>query len=422
MMSFYELPPPSRGLLCLLCFFTVLLYQYGLLRTIRRRQKRVWTVCAAVLNLACYALFQGLLGSFSLTLNAGWTASLLILLAFAAIQIAWLSHRFSTEHIEAASIKESVDALPVGVCCYWQGGLVKLMNGRMDALCYAVTGDVLLNGERLWHALTCGEGRCEYLQTGENPVVRMSDGRIWSVRREDVELDGDVLYELLAVEMTDEYAANAELLKKQERVSAFNRRLRELNREIERMTVEKEVLAAKVSVHDDLGHALLYAKQYYKNPAAEDRETLLRIWGDAIRFVRNEGPEHWRDLYAYAAQAAAELGVAINVDGALPKGGRAEELFSDTLITCLSNAARHGGADALFVTAREGERAYCMRVTNNGTVQDGAVEETGGLRNLREKIEGAGGTMRVENARVFSVNVELPKEETEDGIPGADRG
>ncbi len=421
MTAFSDLFPLARGLMCLLDFLTILLFQYSLLRGARHSRNRRLMTGGAIGGLASYALMQFLLGESARRMDGVWTAISIVALFAAALLLAWQSKRHSEKFIETASIKESVDGMPIGVCCYWPDGLVKLVNERMEALSYAVTGGAPRSGERLWDALERGEGQCEFLQTGENPVVRLPDGCVWSVRRESVELDGDTLYEIVATDLTDEYAANDELKEKRERVGDFNRRLRELNREIERMTVEKEVLTAKVSIHDDLGHALLYAKQYYQNPGAGDRETLLRIWGEAIHFLKNEGPEHWRDLYAYVERAAGELGVSVHVDGTLPQGGRAKELFSDALICCTSNAARHGGADALYVTARETADAYTLRVTNNGSLPGSAVAETGGLKNLREKLERAGGAMRVDCADAFAVNIELPKEEKKYAVPGVDR-
>ncbi len=421
-MSFFALPPVVCGGLRLLTLLSLLLFQYSLLRCARLRQRWEMTAGAVAGNLLSYALLQALADGSRHAPNAVWSVVLIAALLAAAAGLAYQSRWYSMQRIEAASIKECVDSLPIAACCYWPGGLVKLVNGRMVELCYAVTGSAPLDGERLWRTLESGEGRADYLQTGENPVVRLSDGRVWSFRRRVAELGEGAIYAILAVEMTEEYAANAELTEKQKRVGDFNRRLRALNREIERMSVEKEVLAAKVSVHDDLGHALLYAKQYYKDPTGGDRETLLRIWGEAIHFVRSEKPERWSDLYAYARQAAEELGIAIHVDGALPRGGRVEELFSDALICCMSNAARHGGADALYVTARETGEAYSLRVTNNGTVPENGITETGGLRNLREKFGRAGGTMRVECAPAFAVTVGLPKEENEHGVSSLDRG
>ncbi|MBE6909228.1 MAG: hypothetical protein E7474_06620 [Ruminococcaceae bacterium] len=421
-MTFFALPALARGMLRLLNLLTLLLYQYSLLRIARDRRKWELTASAVLGNLLSYAMMQALSDGSPYAPNAVWSIALLLTLLAAAVGLALRGRWYSMQRIEAASIKECVDSLPVGACCYWPGGLVKLVNGRMEELSYAVTGGAPLDGERLWRALENGEGNCEFLQTGENPVVRLPDGRVWSVRRETAELDGGEIYALLADEMTEEYAANAELTEKREQVSEFNSRLRALNREIERMTVEKEVLAAKVSVHDDLGHALLYAKQYYRDPASGDRETLLRIWGEAIRFVRSEKPERWRDQYAYAHQAASELGITIYTDGALPNGGRVEEMLSDALICCLSNAARHGGADALYVTARETEKTWRLHISNNGAAPEGEVAETGGLKNMREEIERAGGTMRVESAPAFAVILELPKEEDENAVSRVDRG
>ena len=48
-----------------------------------------------------------------------------------------------TQSILNPSVKESIDNLPMGLCCYWPGGLVKLKNRRMEELSFALTGESL---------------------------------------------------------------------------------------------------------------------------------------------------------------------------------------------------------------------------------------------------------------------------------------
>lgn len=46
-----------------------------------------------------------------------------------------------------------------------------------------------------------------------------------------------------------------------------------------------------------------------------------------------------------------------------------------------------------------------VTVTNNGKPPSGVIEETGGLGNLRKRIEKAGGTMKICSAPVFSLTL-----------------
>lgn len=310
-----------------------------------------------------------------------------------------------------SSVKESVDNLPVGLCCYWPGGLIKLKNNRMDALSLALYGETLLDGEGFWTALTEGRGSAEFLQTGLVPVIRLPDGAVFRFFCVPLEFEGAALYEVLAVDMTEEYNRNAELSEKRKRTQEMNDRMRALNREIDRMVVEKEVLAAKVRIHDDVSRALLSSRRYLAHPSRARRTELLGLWDRTIHILQNEGPDVWRDSWEYAVQTAREFGITLTVKGTIPEEQQARQLLSTALIACLSNAFRHAGANKVTVELSETQTGYAAVFTNNGEEPSGPIEEKGGLVNLRKQIENAGGRMLVRSIPRFELTIAIPKEE-----------
>ena len=77
--------------------------------------------------------------------------------------------RFLLRSISNPAVKESLDDLPAGICCYWPGGLVKLKNSAMEQLSFALFDVSLLDGAAFWEKLSAGQGNGEYLRRGETP-------------------------------------------------------------------------------------------------------------------------------------------------------------------------------------------------------------------------------------------------------------
>lgn len=308
-------------------------------------------------------------------------------------------------------VKESLDELPAGICCYWPGGLVKLKNRVMESLSFTLFEESLMDGESFWRCLSAGAGTAEFLTTGVSPVVRLSDGAVRGFSRVETELEGRLLYIVTAIDLTEAYRRNAELTEKQQRAAEMVEHQRALNREIEGMIREREILQLKARVHDDLSRALLSGRQYLSHPDTASRQELIRLWKQSVRFLQQEGADEWRDGFENAMEAARAFGIALNVRGELPEEPRPRSLVSAALICCLSNAFRHAGADSVSLGLTKEEQGYRAVITNNGEPPTGEVEETGGLADLRLQIENAGGTMRIDSQPRFVLTITVPREE-----------
>jgi len=308
-------------------------------------------------------------------------------------------------------VKESLDELPAGICCYWPGGLVKLKNRVMESLSFTLFGESLMDGESFWRSLSAGAGTAEFLATGDAPVARLPDGAVRGFSRMEAQLEGRLLYMVTAIDLTEAYRRNAELTEKRQRTAAMVERQRTLNREIGSMIREREILELKTRVHDDLSRALLSGRQYLAHPDAASRQKLIRLWKQSVRFLQQEGADEWRDSYENALETARAFGIALNVRGELPEEPRPRSLISAALVCCLSNAFRHAGANSVSLCLTKGEYGYRAVITNNGEPPTDEVAETGGLADLRHQIENAGGSMHVQSLPQFALTVTAPKEE-----------
>ena len=342
--------------------------------------------------------------------------ALLAFLAAAAVAVGVLMRgivRWQRSHISPMSVKESADSIPVGLCYSRPDGLPKLTNEQMETLCRGCTGAPLLNADAFWEVLCAGRlaQQAECIQAGEQPIVRLPDG-VYSFHRRSLTAEGLALNETIAVDVTQEYALNTQLREKQARAAGANRRLKELSGVITAMTIEKETLAAKTRLHDELGKALLSARRWLHTPESVDRSALLEQWRRVTELLKNEGPNAMHPGYVDVVRGAYLLGVEIEVTGVLPELSPARELTETALSVCLTNTLHHAEGTKMFVLCSAGRGAYRIRILNDGRQPDAPVTEGGGLGDLRRRVEGAGGTMRVESAPRFALELTIPKEES----------
>lgn len=68
--------------------------------------------------------------------------------------------------------------------------------------------------------------------------------------------------------------------------------------------------------------------------------------------------------------------------GSLPKNEDYANIYILAMRECLTNGVCHAGATELFITMRENNDFYRIRITNNGAAPEKEVVPKGGLYNL----------------------------------------
>lgn len=332
------------------------------------------------------------------------TVLLLALLTAGEALLGMRLYRRRGERLTPWAIKESLDTLPDGVCFYAPDGQPLLVNEQMNRISGELFGREILNAERFWQ---------DVQRMGE--PVRTQDGRVWEIRRSVLTVRRAQVYELSALDVTEQHRLHEELKRRNERMSRVNLRLRRFSSDMVTFTAEKELLAAKIMVHDSVGRALLAFRSYLSQEAdTRSRASLLFLWRYVCKVMRKEvAPAgEWDEL----ERAAQTLRVVIHLDGALPENLGMRAAMLAAVRECLTNTASHAGGDALFVKVRQEAGCAWAELTNNGRPPDGPVRETGGLKDLRRIVERAGGTMEVHSAPRFRLRVAFPERREEDWL------
>jgi hypothetical protein len=319
--------------------------------------------------------------------------------------------------IRRVSIKESFDNLPSGICFANRTGIIVLCNRQMHRFCRTLMGRDLQYLAELREALLKPQKSVTVLRAAP-AVYLFPDGTVWQTAECTVtDESGSAYTQMQAMNVTDLYAKKAELEQENNLLAEANARAKALYAQLDQLVRERETLAMKVKVHDELGLALIASGKLLGQEKASlsDLRSAGRLWAEIacnLGIAEPSSPEGkpaadraLSDLLA----AAAGIGVKIILNGELPQDDGVAYLFTVAMRECATNLVYHAGGDTLSVTLRETAHFREAVIENNGEAPDGPIREGGGLGSLRRQIEAAGGNMRIESSPVFRLKLSFPR-------------
>lgn len=348
-------------------------------------------------------------------LEGPWAAFLLALalLGCCCVLLYRQARVWRETHVTAASVKESMDGLPAGVCYYLEDGRCILVNHRMQDVCFSLLGLPLQNGASFYEAVR------------EKSVHALSDGTAVTFRHRVLAFEDAPLHELIADDITELYEKNERLRADNERARQLGASMKAYGETISDTVRRQEILQAKINIHDEMNRMILTTRKAAQDGAAEaERRDILRMWqGQALLLCKEADARRSSHAVSDLNALAAVLGMELEWSG-VPESEDAAvlSLFLSAAREAMANAAKHAGATRLRIETREDGETLRAAFTNDGRKPEGAAEETGGLRNLRARLEKAGGGMRVETEPVFRLSVTIPKGGKAYGVSGFDRG
>lgn len=327
---------------------------------------------------------------------------------------------FRRERIGRASIKESLDNLPSGICFADQSGLVILSNKQMYRLCYTLMGMDLQHISELLDALEKPQAGIQSVGADTN-VYRFPEGKVWKFTQSSItDADGNAYTQVLAVDVTALYEKGDELEQENRRLEEVNARARNLYAQLDDIVREEENFAVKTHVHDEMGELLGLTRNMLtqRELPPERLKALGKRWehiGDTLGAVgKQDGDAFDSDkTLAELTEGIAGIGVALHVRGEFPQKSGAAYLLTAAVRECAINTVRHAKGSEMTVELTKTPHSLIAAITNDGLAPAGEVVEGGGLSALRRRIEGTGGAMQVESTPRFRLVITLPgKEET----------
>ena len=329
------------------------------------------------------------------------------------------------KNTSAKMIKKAIDSYPGGICFSALDGRVILVNEKMNKLMLELTGHTILNAKAAWEKLTnfANNGKAEKLtqswlpkdtnneneSTHQQLFFRFSDNSVW--RFELRFLDSNIV-QVEAAEITELYRLSEELYENTIRLQEIQKRQKALLDSIVEINLNKEILAAKMHIHDELGHCLLATtKAITEDRLAENADTLRKSWNSTIQDFSNISTV-WTvpdsSLQSELMQVAELIGCKVIFLGEQPTQRKALQLLYAAIREALTNAVRHANATGLMVKIEQDEKNYHIEISDNGGVSVSSITEGNGLSALRQRLEQEGATLKVLCDNSVSLLVDIP--------------
>ena len=326
-----------------------------------------------------------------------WVVALLVLSVGTVCSLVY-NIRYEKNYITPGAIKVYLDGMPCGVRCWRENGRVLFSNIRMNELSVALTGAPLLNGN-------------QFCATVSDGMMAIED-RMWRFVCRDIVYGGERLREMIASDVTTEYARTQALERDKAELAVLNLELTEYTRSIDETVRRQEILQAKVNIHDEMNRLMLSTVA----AEGEDAETLDKIFAlwqqNALLMCMSADETADKNAVTGVEKLAKALKVDIIWQGVLPATLTEDErsLFYSAAQEALINAAKHARATKLYVSVEETERGVRCRFTNDGILPAGEVRFGGGLGNLRRLAEEQGAVVDVEVGDRFALLLWFPVE------------
>ena len=329
------------------------------------------------------------------------------------------------KNTSAKMIKKAIDSYPGGICFSALDGRVILVNEKMNKLMLELTGHTILNAKAAWEELAnfANNGKAEKLtqswlpkdtnneneSTHQQLFFRFSDNSVW--RFELRFLDSNTV-QVEAAEITELYRLSEELYENTIRLQEIQKRQKALLDSIVEINLNKEILAAKMHIHDELGHCLLATtKAITEDRLAENADTLRKSWNSTIQDFSNISTV-WTvpdsSLQSELMQVAELIGCKVIFLGEQPTQRKALQLLYAAIREALTNAVRHANATGLMVKIEQDEKNYHIEISDNGGVSVSSITEGNGLSALRQRLEQEGATLKVLCDNSVSLLVDIP--------------
>ena len=381
------------------------------LATVKKRY--VYTAFAAVLFAPVYFMWQ-VIFDFSLFEKIGeikeiteklcnlgvglWFGALAVLTAFSLLLFIF-NIRYDKTYITPGTIKLYLDKMPCGICCWRENGRVLFSNICMNDLCSSITHNQLLNGNHFREAI-------------KDEIIQV-DEKIWRFVCREINLDGERLWEMIASDITNEYAKTRALEKDKAELSRLNNELREYYLSIDESVRHQEILQAKMNIHDEMNRLMLSTVSADgENTQALDE--IFKLWEQNALLLRPDSDIKTKAQPSEALNSLADaLGINLIFEDNMPAMSEEQkELFYFTAQEAVINAVKHAGAKNMEISFEKTDESLTCFFKNDGALPNENIEFEGGLANLEMLCKRQGAEISAVVGDCFTLILKINKNHT----------
>ena len=410
-MQFGDMPDVARGFLFIWLIGIFILGLCNLFHSVQIKQRRHIVISVVLLAIEYFLLqiISDILHRHAEKENVGlsytlgrihviWWIALIAGTMVISITLASFLRHWKEEHITPMSVKDSIDMLDAGLCYWEDGGRIILSNKKMDEICLALSGEMLLNGEKFYNYLM-------------SECIPMPDGTIKYFFHNPAEFEDKQIHELIAADVTELYKKNELLEQETISLQKMNESLRRYNQNIEETVRKQEILDAKVYIHDEMNRLMLVTTANAETPTTEeDFKEILTLWrNNAILLGTESNQSRVNTDITEVNQLAELLGIQLGWQGEQPwtVPDSIREVFIMVAREAIANAVKHAEAKNITIAIHKNDEKLFIEISNDGKLPTGKISLGGGLTNIKRMVEEKKGQFKVEVNEQFNMLLEF---------------
>ncbi len=313
--------------------------------------------------------------------------------------------------LDAFSIKDGLDKLSCGIMFCDLNGYIFLTNTKMTELAKEFLDKELKDGNRFWESLEkCNIPNIES-QIVEGDILVHAAKSAWRFLKAHFNIGNKEYIEIIAIDVAESIGAYYALEEENRKLEQQKKEIEKLAENIETLHCEKAYSRIRSRVHDVLGQRLTAIQRISQSEEDIDYNTLLFLSKDSVKHIKKKGGGNAKELFGEIYHYFYKVGLSIELTDELPYEEDIAFLFLSVLREACTNAIKHAEATRVFVTIERNETNYRIEITNNGESPKKGLQEGGGLFGIRNRIESAGGTLKVEVIPEFSLIITIERSE-----------
>ncbi len=308
--------------------------------------------------------------------------------------------------LRSNSIQFAVDGIEQGICIYnKKDGISLLMNQSMYKLIYSMFNKSIIDGRILWKSLNEVAEDFGIQDTAKDSIyVSTIDKRIYRFTRNSVEDNNNTYYEIISTDVSDIAEVSKKLYEDNIKLNEQFHKTEELVKRKRALERKEEILAQKIQIHRKLGECIISTRNVIRKSSNTSVNELMELWEDTMKGIEagnSEGDQmNYKENMQELADVAKIMGCEIILEyiGDISMEDLSEEYrdaYTDLIREALCNAVRHGKANKLFVKLKKANSAINVIISDNGNCESESITEGGGLKNLRELLEGMGSYLKI---------------------------
>ena len=316
-------------------------------------------------------------------------------------------YRHTRTHISSNSIIKGFNASSEGFLYFDSDGACLLINKTMSIIATLLTKSYISNGH-------------DFLKKVKDQTITLSNGKTYKFINKEITIpnripftnntDSQIINEVIALDVT-------ELVKKNELLDLDNKKLEEMNKELvsynEKMLEvirHKEILSAKINIHNEMNSLVLQSSYLLTNDNKEERKKLLSKWeNNALLLCKEAESDNNKDFLNDLKILSDAVGVSIECNdySLVLNNEKITSLFIKATKECLLNVAKHTKNKKIIIDIKRDKDVIIMSFINDNNTNTKPIIKGGGFANIEKSVEELNGKMTIINKEQFIVRIEV---------------